>query len=366
VESARRGRLTVRPLATGRAIVLGLWLLLVLPPIVVSATIWSLTASPNALVRGVQTNVRWELSVRDVTSLGQDRVGCLVLRLPSQLQAGAANVTATNAGSGWSAGVKNGGATVEVRADKQNGRLGSGDYVRFNVAMTGTAAGGPFTVRGDAYGDRNCDSKSRLVLLGTIERNFNVSRPATVTPSPSPPPPSKPPASAKPKPSPSPTPRDRSTPTAPPASAQPSAEPETPSPSPRPEVPTAQPSATARPSLVPTLSPRPSASPSASPAAAFSWFRPSSAGGGPVDYDRAPAGFDSTVRSLAALGSSHVWFVPALVTGVPGVLILLLVLANMLLGLSWIPGVSRLLGPDQAPPEDDQQLWWAGGRPTLD
>jgi len=357
----------MRPLATGRAIVLGLWLLAVLPATVVSATLWSLTASPSSLTRNVEATVRWELAVHDVTSLGQDRVGCLVLRLPSQLQAHDATIVGTNAGSSWSAGVKNGGATVEIRADKQSGRLSSGDFVRFTVATTGTPAGGPYVVRGDAYGDRNCDSKSRLVLLGTIERSFTVSRPDPVTPSPSPPP-TKPPATAKPDPSASPTPRVRRSPTAAPETSQPSAAPTapsptptTPSPSPTPRVQSPLPSATASPSLAPAAA---SPSPSPSPPAAGSWYRlpPADRGG----VEQPPAGFDSTVRSLAALSSSQVWFVPALVTGVPGLLILLLVLANTLLGMSWIPGIGRLLGPEPSPPHEDQQLWWAGGRPTLD
>jgi hypothetical protein len=57
------------------------------------------------------------------------------------------------------------------------------------------------------------------------------------------------------------------------------------------------------------------------------------------------------------------WFVPALVTGVPGLLIIILVGTNVVLGFSWLPNVGRLLGPDPEVPDHDQQFWWAAGRP---
>lgn len=72
------------------------------------------------------------------------------------------------------------------------------------------------------------------------------------------------------------------------------------------------------------------------------------------------------IASLAALGSSEVWVVPGLVAGVPGLLILLLLAAHVLLGVSWLPGVRRLLGPEPPVPDDEQHLWWAAGRPVDD
>ncbi len=69
------------------------------------------------------------------------------------------------------------------------------------------------------------------------------------------------------------------------------------------------------------------------------------------------------MASLAVLGSSELWFVPGLVAGVPGVLILLLVAVHVIVGVSWLPGVRRLLGPETPAPDDEQHLWWAAGRP---
>ena len=57
------------------------------------------------------------------------------------------------------------------------------------------------------------------------------------------------------------------------------------------------------------------------------------------------------------------WFIPGLVTGVPGLLIILLVMGNVVLGVSWLPGVGRLLGPEPDQPDDDDHVWWAAGRP---
>lgn len=68
---------------------------------------------------------------------------------------------------------------------------------------------------------------------------------------------------------------------------------------------------------------------------------------------------DAFARTESAAG----WFVPGLVTGVPGLLLILLVLGNVLLGVSWVPNVSRLLGPEPDEPDDDEHLWWASGRP---
>ena len=57
------------------------------------------------------------------------------------------------------------------------------------------------------------------------------------------------------------------------------------------------------------------------------------------------------------------WFIPAVVTGVPGVLIIAIVAVQLLLGVSWLPSLGRLLGPVPDRPDDDSHLWWANGRP---
>jgi hypothetical protein len=69
------------------------------------------------------------------------------------------------------------------------------------------------------------------------------------------------------------------------------------------------------------------------------------------------------ISDLVSMDSPASWFIPALVTGVPGLLLILLVAGNILLGVSWLPNVGRLLGPELKEPDDDEHLWWAAGRP---
>ncbi len=69
------------------------------------------------------------------------------------------------------------------------------------------------------------------------------------------------------------------------------------------------------------------------------------------------------VGDLVRLDSPGSWFIPALVTGVPGLLLIMLMVGNVLLGVSWLPNVGRLLGPEPDEPDDDDHLWWAAGRP---
>jgi hypothetical protein len=77
----------------------------------------------------------------------------------------------------------------------------------------------------------------------------------------------------------------------------------------------------------------------------------------------AGSGVNQSAPAVSLLGGSGTWFIPALVTGVPGLLIIILVLMHALLGLSWLPNVNRLLGPELDAPDDDDQVWWAAGRP---
>ena len=73
-------------------------------------------------------------------------------------------------------------------------------------------------------------------------------------------------------------------------------------------------------------------------------------------------GFDA----LGLLGGLYSWFVPGLVVGVPGLLLVVIVIANVTLGAAWVPNVGHLLGP--APPDEasDEHLWWAAGRPIAE
>jgi hypothetical protein len=41
-----------------------------------------------------------------------------------------------------------------------------------------------------------------------------------------------------------------------------------------------------------------------------------------------------------------------------------IVALQLVLGVSWLPGLGRLLGPEPDRPDDESHLWWANGKPT--
>ena len=175
-------------------------------------------------------------------------------------------------------------------------------------------------------------------------------------------------ATAKPTPLPTATPRPTPTPTPTPIvlpSALPTALPTLP-----PILPSARPSLLPAPTPTPTPvpgssdpgSPRPSARPSAAPVGGGSSSTDSGSGGGGTVRDPAPGGGravkqgtftigrDETV-DVAGLGDGVVtwsavidWAVPAATLTVPGLLLILAVLAQMLGGLVWLPVARRWLG----------------------
>jgi hypothetical protein len=77
----------------------------------------------------------------------------------------------------------------------------------------------------------------------------------------------------------------------------------------------------------------------------------------------AQSGIDAPLDALVRLDNPASWFIPAFITGVPGLLLIILILGNVLLGVSWLPNVGRLLGPEPDEPADDDHLWWAAGKP---
>jgi len=84
------------------------------------------------------------------------------------------------------------------------------------------------------------------------------------------------------------------------------------------------------------------------------------------DPGAADADLAIAFEALGLLGGLDSWFVPGLVVGVPGLLVILIVTANLALGAAWVPNVGRLLGT--APPEraTDEHLWWAAGGPVIE
>jgi hypothetical protein len=60
--------------------------------------------------------------------------------------------------------------------------------------------------------------------------------------------------------------------------------------------------------------------------------------------DSGPTEIGAMIQRLGALGVGVEWGVPALVMGVPGLLIILIVLAQSLGGAAWLPVVRRRIG----------------------
>jgi hypothetical protein len=52
----------------------------------------------------------------------------------------------------------------------------------------------------------------------------------------------------------------------------------------------------------------------------------------------------SGLGTMGLLGDSYAWFVPAFVSGVPGVLLIVIVLLQLVGGGVWAPAVRRLRG----------------------
>ena len=80
-------------------------------------------------------------------------------------------------------------------------------------------------------------------------------------------------------------------------------------------------------------------------------------------YELPDSLYDLGDTSVSLDPPSATWIRPALVTGVPALLVLLLVAGHVALGLSWLPGVGRLLGPKPIEVDDRSHVWWAAGRP---
>jgi hypothetical protein len=222
-----------------------------------------------------------------------------------------------------------------------------------------------------------------LLLLpsNTVTVTLTVTAPPTPAPTPDPTPAPTPKPTAKPTPAPTPPPTPAPTPratprptvgpvvTVPPLPTLDPLPPIVPVPS---LIPSSRPSATAAPTRTPGATPVPTASPEPSAAPGGAIVTPSrgpgsrggsgSAGGGSGSSGAeapsprpdtptfvVPASVttgDFDIDTSLALGDFE-WAIPALVLTVPGILLLLAVLAQMLMGILWLPVTRRWLGGDR-------------------
>jgi hypothetical protein len=354
---------------------------------------WTILALPSALVRTVNTTV----TLTATNTSGGSDVGCIQLTLPASFVVNSAAISLATAGHSWTADAPSGGsgsATV-VRVHgvaKKDELTKTGDLVVFTVNVRGTTAG-TFSWSPLSYDKFSCSSGADNANLSVIVAGLATPSP---TPAPTPTPTPAPTPTPTPKPTPTPTPKPTPTPT-PTATATPTRTP-TPGPTVTPR-PTPTPNRTANPSEPvasdppsdepvgsgPAPSSEPSGSPTAEPSATPTPDETAGGGaavppgpiggggtggstggggaGGAGTVDRFTVGdvgdgddgssgrastgttdFTSLTTRLAGFGGLLQWAIPSLVLSVPGLLLLLAVLAQVGSAAVWLPIVRRSLG----------------------
>jgi hypothetical protein len=301
---------------------------------------WTITRSPSSVTRGVATNISFVAT----NISGGSSLGCIRLRPPTAFTVNSVVVDSVSGSRTWITEPPTAGAgytLLVIRASTKSDVIKvDGDLVTFHVRVTGTAVGS-YTWPAESRDDEKCksgndtDSVSVAIVAGTPAPTPTPTPQPTPNPTPRPTP--RPTAQTKPKPTPQPTSAPNPTPT---STKRPTA------------TPTRSPQATSTPTPAATSTPfgggsAPSQSP-ISPTAGSAG--PSQA---PAQSDRfavrwtdvSERGLDALlVTSAMRLDGLLTWAVPSLVLTVPGILLLLAILAQIAGAAAWLPVVRRKLG----------------------
>jgi outer membrane biosynthesis protein TonB len=310
-------------------------------------TEWGLTRSPAGFTAGATATIRL---VATPGPTAADDLGCMTVTIPPEFQVTSTAIIAAPAGMAWVV-TSSGSTTVVAHAVGGGDRLlgASAESVTIGVTVTGTTVGS-YAWTGDGDRAHSCqDGPDPAVSLSVA---INAPPPPPPTPAPTPAPTPVP----TPLPTPVPTPVPTAAPTPPPT--PPSGATPTPGPRETP-APADSPAPSADPSREPAETPAPADSPGPSPTAAPSPPRGSGPGTtGPDDPDAPGVRFtipafgpsnstaqghlsaDSAVQFSGALD----WAVPGLVLSVPGLLLVLTVVAQSFGALAWLPLVRRRIG----------------------
>ena len=319
---------------------------------------WTMSVAPGSVTQGQSTGV-----VVRVTNISlKIGIRCAVVSVPSAFAVLGAGVTGTTANSPWSATTSpagDGGTLVSIFNPDELGKLQPGDWVDATVTVRGDVPG-TYGWTGIVFHDPGCWEQP---VEGAITRTVTI-----VGSAPPPPPPPPPPAAA-------PTPTQSSTAPVAPAPNEPAPS-GTPDGTPRPaaaadDEPTAPTRAPdddepdgaspddesrggggARPT--PGSAPETGARPGAGAAPRIEVAGPAEdvpVGGGIL---ASSAGF----AALSLLDDLHVWFVPGVAVGVPGLLLLVVVAVQMAGGALWIPLTRRLVGRERARLVTAERMWW--------
>ena len=366
--------------------ILAALLVLALPQVALAARLWTLSGSPLAATVG--TSVAVTLNVQNVGgSGGGDEIGCVQIDVPTSFSVAAAAIVSVKgqtsaAVHGWQAstapiagGVR---ATFQEPAD-QNVLVGlpAGDRAVFRITGTPTVAG-PIVWTGRAFdkpGSNNdhCGSGTFPTIGVTLTAALPSLPTPNPTPTPTPTPIPTPAPTAAPTPTPTPvatprptvaptatpTPTPAATPTPTPAataggvptpgpSDPPSAAPAT---SPSPEEPESPGPSAAGAAIVPTQSPSSSPPPTSAsnepsaPGVGAALLMPGFDGGDGRTSDRGAPAISLAAAFTNPFCQGFAWAVPGVVLSVPGILLVLAVIAVQALGAgAWLPVVRRRIG----------------------
>lgn len=336
--------------------------------------LWSISASPTTFEAGEPTTVKF--TVTNKGALLDNDIGCVEVAIPGAFEVLNTGVVDTPSGKSWDAGDSGGsgsGRTAVFRADSdsdalEGGLLSGDESAVFSVRVEAGSAGSS-SWAAHAWSDRNCDGglfapKSISITASPAPTPNPTPTPTpkptpaptpTPTPQPSPSPllptlpplpsllPTRPPT-ATPKPDPSPTPSRVATPTPGPSDQ----------PTPNRPAPSVPPIATATPppgsgSSNPT--PSDGTDTDVVPSVTAGGSGPGDAGpGSRLRIGRGTEGgvgtgpeIDVSFAAMESLGNLS-WAVPSLVLAVPGLLLVLAVLAQAVGGVLWLPVIRRKVG----------------------
>lgn len=329
------------------------------PAIALAARSWTLSAAPSTMAAGEQRTV--SLTVTNTGgSGGGDEMTCVRVTVPASYTITAASITSIRgqtsgpAKQAWEV-VWPGGQLVVFKNPADNYPLvgSSPPDDRAVFTITGVAPGvGTMTWSSVGFdkaagsGTTDCGSGQ----FPTLQSNFTVTAPSTPAPTVVPSP------TATPRVTPAPTPRASVSPTSPVPTPATSATPTPPQPTASGSVPPGW-SQTPRPTPTDPAGSGPPSEP------ALPWPTPHAARpdvllppgqgpGGPAASEGSafvPSDSVSAATSLAAasLGDIAMLFVPAAPMAVPGLLVILWVILQMIGGAAWLPAVRSMLGSER-------------------
>lgn len=310
---------------------------------VAAAKVWTVTASTMAVPKNVSTDVRLT-----ITNLSGPAIGCITVEIPTaQGSVSAVAVVSVSRGLSWSAARSTSLPGIIASAGSSADRLlGSPEVDQLKLDVTVVGKTGPaWSWTASAFQNIGCTSKSAAVLIP-----MTIVAPPTLVPTDTP----------TPRPSPTSTPTPIPTlppiPTSTPIVSLP--------PLPSPDLtPTPTPSPSTRPESTPTPRPTPTttAGPTPTPGGQGGGGSPGTGGagaggsGGPgsspgpirrrLDVPAADPGpsrpFDT--GGVPGFGVFD-WAVPGVILTGPGLLLIVLILAQAMGALAWLPVVRRKIG----------------------